>query len=91
MRFTPSSLRQRLVLGAVAVGITFSVVFGLGASWRRQQAQSQAIRAERISRADLARDEVAGDGTSIRDAGSPKTDLVQVVAPDGSVLATAPA
>ncbi len=90
MRFTPSSLRQRLVLGAVAVGITFSVVFGLGASWRLQQAQSQAIRAELISRADLARDEVAGDGTLIRDAGSPKTDLVQVVAPDGSVLASSP-
>ena len=45
MRFAPSSLRQRLVLGAVAVGITFSVVFGLGASWRLEHAQSQAIHA----------------------------------------------
>lgn len=90
MTYAPSSLRQRLVLGAVAVGITFSVVFGFGASWRLQHAQSQAIHAALLSRAELARDEVAGNGALTRDAGSPKTDLVQVVGADGSVRSSSP-
>lgn len=90
MRFAPASLRFRLLLGAVVVGITFSVVFGLAASWRLQHAQAQAIHAALLSRIELARDEVATNGELSRDIGSPKTDLVQVIAPDGTVLSSSP-
>jgi signal transduction histidine kinase len=88
---SPTSLRQRLVLGAIAVGVTFAVVFGLAATWRVHHAQDRAIHAELMSRLDLARDEVGPDGTLQQDAGSPKTDLVQVVAPDGTVRSSSPA
>lgn len=91
MSLRPSSLRNRLVLGAVVVGITFAVLFGAAAAWRVNQAQDQAVRAALLSRADLARDEVARDGNLVQDAGSPKTDLVQVVGPDGVVRSSSPA
>ena len=85
MNLSPTSLRNRLVLGAIAVGVTFAVVFGLAATWRVHHAENRAIHAELVSRLDLARDELGPDGTLQQDAGSPKTDLVQVVAPDGTV------
>ena len=91
MNLSPTSLRNRLVLGAIAVGVTFAVVFGLAATWRVHHAESRAIHAELVSRLDLARDEVGPDGTLQQDAGSPKTDLVQVVAPDGTVRSSSPA
>jgi len=91
MSLRPSSLRNRLVLGAVVVGITFAVLFGAAAAWRVHHAQDQAVRAALLSRADLARDEVAPDGSLVQDAGSPKTDLVQVVGPDGGVRSSSPA
>jgi signal transduction histidine kinase len=90
VRALPASLRHRLVLGAVAVGLTFAVLFGLGASWLIQRAEDQAVRAALQSRVELARDEVASDGSLRQDAGSPKTDLVQVIAPDGTVRAGSP-
>jgi signal transduction histidine kinase len=89
--WTPSGLRHRLVLGAVVVGITFAVLFGVTATWRIHHAEDQAVRAALLSRAELARDEVAPDGTLRQDAGSPKTDLVQVVGPDGAVRSSSPA
>jgi signal transduction histidine kinase len=88
---SPTSLRHRLVLGAIAVGVTFAVVFGLAATWRVHHAANRAIHAELVSRLDLARDEVGPDGTLQQDAGSPKTDLVQVIAPDGTVRSSSPA
>ena len=90
MRAFPASLRLRLVLGAVAVGLTFAVLFGFGAGWLIQRAEDQAVRAALQSRVELARDEVAADGTLRQDAGSPKTDLVQVIGPDGTVRAGSP-
>lgn len=85
MRLTPTSLRNRLVLGAVAVGLTFSALFGTVAAWRIHHAEDQAVTAALLSRADLARDEVAADGSLTQDAGTPKTDLVQVLSPDGTI------
>lgn len=90
MRPTPSSLRGRLVLGAVAVGLGFAVMFGLLATWRVHHAEDQAITAALHSRVELARDEVTADGSIAQDAGSPKTDLVQVLGPDGTPLASSP-
>jgi signal transduction histidine kinase len=91
MRLPPISLRRRLLLGAVVVGVTFAVVFGTLAAWRVHVAEDRALHAALSSRLDLARDEVGGDGTLRQDAGSPKTDLVQVVGPDGHVRASSPA
>lgn len=88
MRLAPASLRLRLVAGAVAVGLLFALAFGAVATWRLQRAEDQAIEAALTSRYDLALDEVAADGSLRQDAGSPKTDLVQVLGPDGTVLAS---
>lgn len=85
------TLRRRLVLGAVVVGIIFAVVFGGVAAWGVEHAGQQALRAALQSRLELARDEVSADGTMARDAGSPKTDLVQVIGPDGRVRASSAA
>jgi signal transduction histidine kinase len=86
-----ASLRTRLVVGATAVGLTFAVVFGVAATWRVHHAEDRAVHASLLSRLELARDEVAADGTLSRDAGSPKTDLVQVLGADGQVLSSSPA
>ncbi|MCW2761527.1 MAG: Two component signal transduction histidine-protein kinase/phosphatase [Marmoricola sp.] len=88
---SPASLRNRLVLGAVIVGITFAALFGAAATWRIRHAEDQAVRAALESRVELARDEVASDGTLRQDAGSPKTDLLQVIGPDGVVRSSSPA
>jgi signal transduction histidine kinase len=86
-----SSLRGRLVLVAVSVGVTFALAFGVLATWRVHHARDAAISGALHSRIDLARDEIAGDGTLNQDAGSPKTDLVQVLAPDGTVRSSSDA
>ncbi|MGA8980128.1 MAG: HAMP domain-containing sensor histidine kinase [Pedococcus sp.] len=91
MNLAPRSLRNRLVLGAAAVGFAFSVLFGLVATWRVNQAEDQAVQAALRSRIELARDEVAPDGSITQDVGSPKTDLVQVIAADGTVRSRTPA
>ena len=91
MNLAPRSLRNRLVLGAAVVGLVFSVLFGAVAVWRVNHAETQAIRAALQSRLELARDEVATDGTINQDAGSPRTDLLQVLAPDGAIRASSPA
>lgn len=91
MRFAPSSLRHRLVLGAAGVGLVFAVVFGVVATWRVNHAADQAVQAALQSRLELARDEVGLDGSIRQDAGSPRTDLVQVLGPDGAVRASTPA
>ena len=83
MNLAPASLRNRLVLGAVLVGLVFAVLFGAIATWRVHHAETQAISAALQGRMELARDEVATDGSIRQDAGSPKTDLVQVLGPDG--------
>ncbi len=88
MNLAPRSLRNRLVLGAAAVGLAFSVLFGVVATWRVNRAETQAVHAALQSRLELARDEVATDGTISQDAGSPKTDLIQVLRPDGTILAS---
>jgi signal transduction histidine kinase len=90
VRAFPASLRFRLVLGSIVLGLTFAVLFGLGAGWVIQRAEDQAVHAALQSRVELARDEVAADGSLRQDAGSPKTDLVQVIAPDGTVRAGSP-
>jgi signal transduction histidine kinase len=90
VRAFPESLRHRLVLGAVAVGLTFAVLFGLGAGLLIQRAENQAVRAALESRVELARDEVAADGSLRQDAGNPKTDLLQVIGPDGTLRAGSP-
>ncbi|MEO6473308.1 MAG: HAMP domain-containing sensor histidine kinase [Aeromicrobium sp.] len=91
MNPTPSSLRGRLVLGGVIVGIVFATLFGLTASWRVHDAADQAVHAALQSRLELARDEIAADGSIRQDAGSPKTDLVQVLGPDGKIRSSSPA
>jgi len=88
---SPSSLRHRLVLGAAGVGLLFAVVFGVVAAWRVNHAADQAILAALKSRLELARDEVAPNGSIRQDAGSPHTDLVQVLDPEGAVRASTPA
>jgi signal transduction histidine kinase len=91
VNLAPSSLRHRLVLGAAGVGLLFAVVFGVVATWRVNHAADQAIHAALQNRLELARDEVARDGSMLQDAGSPQTDLVQVLGPDGNVRASTPA
>ncbi len=88
MKLAPRSLRNRLVLGAAAVGLAFSVLFGVVATWRVNHAETQAVHAALQSRLELAHDEVTAAGTISQDAGSPKTDLVQVIGPDGTILAS---
>ena len=90
MRVAPSSLRHRLVAGAALVGLVFAVVFGALATWRVRHAEDQALTASLHSRLELARDQVAADGSLRQDAGSPATDLVQVLGPDGSVRSASP-
>jgi signal transduction histidine kinase len=87
----PTSLRTRLVLGAVGVGLVFAVLFGALATWRVHHAEDQAIAAALQSRLELARDEVTTDGTIAQDAGSPKTDLIQVLGPEGTPRSSSPA
>jgi signal transduction histidine kinase len=89
--WSPSSLRGRLVLGAVVVGVAFAVLFGAAATWRLHQLEDRALRAALLTRLDLARDEVRADGSLRPDRGSLKTDLVQVIGPDGRVRAASPA
>ncbi len=91
VNLTPSSLRGRMVFGAVAVGIVFATLFGMTAAWRVHQAADQAVHAALQSRLDLARDQIAADGAISQDAGSPKTDLVQILGPDGAVRAASSA
>ena len=91
MSLVPHSLRNRLVLGATAVALSFAILFGIVATWQVNRAEAQAIRADLQTRLELARHEVAPDGSIIQDAGSPKTDLVQVIGPDGQVRASTPA
>ena len=79
------------MLGAVAVGLGFAVLFGALATWRVHHAEDQAITAALQSRMELARDEITADGSIAQDAGSPKTDLVQVLSPDGTPLSSSPA
>jgi signal transduction histidine kinase len=90
-RLSPSSLRGRLVLGAVVVGVAFAILFGAAATWRLHQIEDRALRAALLTRLDLVRDEVRPDGSLRPDRGSTKTDLVQVIGPDGRVRAASPA
>ncbi len=83
MRLTPSSLRNRLVLGAVVLGVLFAVLFGAVATWRVHHAEDQAVQAALQTRLELARDEVALNGSLNQAPTSPKIDLVQVIGPDG--------
>ncbi|MCW2769979.1 MAG: integral rane sensor signal transduction histidine kinase [Aeromicrobium sp.] len=85
MILTTRSLRGRLLLGGLAVGVSFAVLFGLGATWRVNQLEDHAVRSALLSRLEVARDEVGSDGVLTADRGSPKTDLVQVIAADGRV------
>lgn len=87
----PGSLRGRLVLGAVAVGLVFAGVFGAIATLRLHQVEDAAVTTALRTRLDLVRDEVRPDGSLRPDRGSPRADLVQVVGPDGQVLARSPA
>jgi signal transduction histidine kinase len=80
-----SSLRGRLVLAAVAVGLVFAALFGTAATIRMHGVQDRAIRSALLSRLDVVRDEVRPDGTLRPDRGSAKTDLIQVIGPDGRV------
>lgn len=82
------SLRGRLVLGAFAVGLTFAVLFGLTAYWRIHRVENRAVSAALNNRLDLARNEIAIDGTLRSDLANPKTDLVQVIRADGTVHAS---
>lgn len=91
MRFAPSALRHRLVLGGVVVGLAFAVVFGAVATWRIHQVEDRAITTALHDRMDLARGEVTPAGSLIAGAGSPKTDLVQIIAPDGRMRGSSPA
>lgn len=79
------------MLGAVTVGILFATLFGITATWRVHHAADQAVHAALQSRLDLARDQIGTDGSISQDAGSPKTDLVQVLGPNGLVRANSPA
>ncbi|HEX4700481.1 MAG TPA: HAMP domain-containing sensor histidine kinase [Actinomycetes bacterium] len=91
MMRAPRSLRGRLVLGAVAVGLAFAAVFGAVATLRLHQVEDAAVDTALRTRLDLVRDEVRPDGTLRPDRGSPQTDLVQVIGPDGQVLTSGPA
>jgi signal transduction histidine kinase len=91
VRRAPRSLRGRLVLGAVAVGLVFAAVFGAVATLRLHQVEDAAVDTALRTRLDLVRDEVRPDGTLRPDRGRPQTDLVQVIGPDGQVLTSGPA
>lgn len=88
---SPGSLRGRLLLGGIAVGISFAVIFGLGATWRVNQLEDRAIDTALLSRLDLARDEVTPKGLLKSDRTSPKIDLVQVIGSDGRVRSSSAA
>jgi signal transduction histidine kinase len=88
---SPRSLRGRLVLGAVAVGLVFASVFGAVATLRLHQVEDRAVETALRTRLDLVRDQVRPDGTLRPDRGNPQTDLVQVLGPDGRVLTSGPA
>lgn len=90
MMVSPTSLRGRLVLGALLVGIAFALIFGAGATWRLHQLEDKAVRSALQTRLDLARDEVAPDGTLVHDLASPKSDLVQIIGADGKVRSASP-
>jgi signal transduction histidine kinase len=90
VRRFPGSLRGRLVIGAVAVGLVFAAVFGVVATARLHQVEDRAVRTALQTRLDLARDEVRQDGTLRPDRGRPQADLVQVIGPDGRVLWSSP-
>lgn len=90
MRSRITSLRGHLVLGAIAVGLTFAVAFGGAATWWIQHAQDQAIDAALRGRLELARHQVGADGSLRAEPGNLKTDLVQVIGSDGTVVSRTP-
>lgn len=90
MRLGPTSLRHRLVLAATATGLVFAVAFGTIAVWSTRRAEDQAVHDALLSRLELARNEVSPDGLISQKSGSLKSDLVQVVGPDGVVRSSSP-
>lgn len=91
MRIVPRSLRGRLVMGAVAVGLVFATAFGVLATVRVHHVEDVAVANALRTRLDVARDEVLPDGSLRPDGGSPRADLVQVIGPDGRVRASSSA
>lgn len=87
----PRSLRGRLVLGAVCVGIVFAILFGVVATWQVHRTEDLAIGAALQTRLELARDQVRPDGSLGTEPVDPRTDLVQVIGADGSIVASSPA
>lgn len=87
----PRSLRGRLVLGAVCVGVVFAVLFGVVATWQVHRTEDLAIGAALQTRLELARDQVRPDGSLGTEPVDPRTDLVQVIGADGSIVASSPA
>lgn len=90
MRLVPLSLRNRLVLVSVAVGLAFALLFAAGATWSIGNAENQAIDAALKGRLESARAEVTSHGDLRAGAGSPRADLVQVLGQDGRVRSSSP-
>lgn len=92
IRSRPGSLRWRLVSGAVLAGALFSAVFGVLATWRADQLEDSAVHSALRARLSLVRDQVRPDGSLVQEAATKlKTDLVQVIGPDGAVRSATPA
>jgi signal transduction histidine kinase len=87
----PRSLRGRLVLGAVLIGLVFGTVFGLAAVSWVTRAQDQSVLAALQTRLQLAQKSVGPDGALPADPAGPKADLVQVLSPNGDVLSSSAA
>lgn len=86
LRRWPGSLRGQLVIAAVLAGTLFSAIFGVLATWRVQALEDSSLRGALRARLSVALDELNPDGSlALNGASRLKTNLVQVVNPDGTV------
>ena len=83
-------LRWRLVVAALVGAAGFAVGFGAFATWQVDRWEDKGLSSALQARLELVRAEVSSDGTLFTYQPSPRTSLVQILNPDGSVRDSTP-
>lgn len=83
-------LRWRLVVAALVGAVCFAVGFGLFATWQIDHLEDRSLSTALRARLDLVREELRPDGLLSVDVPSPRTSLVQVIGPDGTIRDATP-
>jgi signal transduction histidine kinase len=78
-------LRWRLVVAALVGAVGFAVGFGAFATWEVDHLEDRGVVSALVARLELVRTELRQDGRLAASEPSPRTSLVQVLSPDGTV------